>query len=89
MPTTSSRQPSGAPWIEIKRQEIRDAASCPTCLAKAGAPCMTKDGAPRLANHAARHEAVTGQDPTRYAYGNQRRRAAAKKKPWVPGTRPR
>lgn len=75
------RSASPATWAEKSRANVRSQAACPTCHAPLGEHCTQDDGSPRVANHAARHEAATGQDPTRYAYGNQRaRRGRAKER---------
>lgn len=70
------RSPSTAPWATEARSRVRAKAACPTCHAPQGYYCKNDDGGRREANHAARHEAATGEDPTKYAYGAQRARQA-------------
>lgn len=42
-------------------QEKAATVACPYCKAAAGAPCVTKDGAPVSGFHAARRKAVEGK----------------------------
>ena len=52
----------------------------PDLRVKVGEDCLNEaTGAPREANHAARHQLATGDDPTSYAYGNQRARQARRR----------
>ena len=74
------RTPGTSPWASQSRQNVRDAADCPTCIAVKGEMCVDLEtGVVRQANHAARHALATGVDPTKYAYGNQRARQGRRK----------
>lgn len=78
------RSASTSPWAMQSRQNVRDAVDCPTCVAKRGEMCVELDtGVVRQPNHAARHALATGEDPTGYAYGNQRARQGRRRaKKW-------
>ena len=73
------RSPSSAPWAVQARANVRSAVDCPTCPAKRGEYCVNDEGRTREANHAARHQLATGEDPIKYAWGNAAARAKAKR----------
>ena len=69
------RTPGTSSWAAQSRQSVRDKVACPTCGVEVGEMCVEVDTrVVRQPNHAARHVLATGEDPLRYAYGNQRAR---------------